>query len=169
MSDFQALRSASRTSSRFLKFTLKTLPHPPGKRYTGGLPAGAQLLPNARLIVGTTPCTVPLFRSAMERAAKETHCDVLVARHGTQPEVLDPVMWDVVIWSGDHTVSVHDLILYVGGDNTYWLVPSAMGAHIRLAPDGLHLEAEPGYLTWHQRSAGVCEAAKRIILAMRGW
>jgi hypothetical protein len=157
----------SRTSSYILRLTLNALQLPIGRRFTQGLPAGTTRLDRARLIVGATPCTVPLFHEAMERAARTTGYDVLVARHGIHPEVLDPVAWDVVMWSGDHTVLLKDLILYSGEDG-YWLVPSRMGAHIRLASDGLHLEAEPSFKTWHQRCDGVCKAAREIVLATRG-
>lgn len=160
--------AGSRTTSHILRFTLKALPHPVGRRFVGGLPAGSMQLAEAGLIIGGTPCTVPLFRDAMERAAIDTRCDVLIARHGIHPEALDPVLWDVVIWSGDHTVSINDLVLYAGTDGSYWLVPSRQGPHIRMARNGLHLEAEPGFLTWQQRCDGVCEAAKRIVKECRG-
>lgn len=157
----------SRTTSSMLRFTLHALGHPIGMRVTNGLPAGTMRLDRARMIVGATPCTVPLFREAMERVARETGDDVLVVRHGTHPEVLDPVLWDAAIWSGDCVVQLNDLLLYVDPDG-YWLVPSRMGAHVRMASDGLHIEAEPGYLTWQQRVAGVCEAARQIIFATAG-
>jgi hypothetical protein len=165
MNDTQLHHAGSRTTAAILRYTLNLLRHLPGRRITNGLPAGSMHLNDVGLIIGGTPCTVPLFRSAMERAALDTRCDVLIARHGTHPEVLDAVMWDVIIWSGDCLVSVNDLVLYAGMDDGYWLVPSGQGPHIRMAQDGLHLEAEPPFITWHQRCEGVCEAARRIIAA----
>lgn len=97
----------------------------------------------------------------------KTGCDVLLARHGLHPEVLDPVLWDAVIWSGDQTIMLPDLILY-SGNGDHWLVPSRKGAHVRMAADGLHIEAEPDFVTWQERCDGVCRAAKEIIKATRG-
>lgn len=160
--------AASRTTARVLGIILDALGSAPGSNVAIGLPSGSMLLPAAGLILGGTPCSVPLFRSAMERAALVTGCDVVVARHGMHPEVLEPVLWDVVIWSDSSTIPIHDLLLFAAMDGTSWLVPSGVGPHIRLAPDGLHLEAEPGFITWHERCAGVCEAAKRIVVATSG-
>lgn len=122
----------------------------------------------AGLILGGTPCSVPLFMPAMERAARNTRRDVLIARHRMHPEVLEPVLWDVALWSDRSIVPIYDLLLFEAMDGTHWLVPSGAGPHIRLAPDGLHLEAEPGFITWEERCAGVCEAARRIVLATSG-
>ncbi len=163
----QLQHAGSRTTQYILRFALQALPHPIGSRITGGLPAGSMRLTEAGLIIGGTPCTIPLFGAAMAKAALETGCDVLIARHGMHPEVLDPVLWDAVIWSGDHTIAVTDLVLYADPSGSYWLVPGASGPHIRMAPNGLHLEAEPPFMTWHQRCEGVCAAAKRIIAATR--
>ena len=157
---------ASRTTAKLLRFMLDTLPHPPGRDFRRGLPAGSMHLEHARLVMGGTPCTVPMFHGAMERTARDTRCDVLVARHGTHPEVLDPVLWDAVVWSGDTTMLLTDFVLWAG--ERYWLVPTGPGPFLRLAPNGVHIEFEPDFLTWHQRCDGVCEAAQRIIRATRG-
>ena len=37
-----------------------------------------------------------------------------------------------------------------------------------MAADGLHIEAEPDFVTWQERCDGVCRAAKEIIKATRG-
>ncbi len=168
MSQTQLQTAASRTTTRVLSIILDALDAGPGTHVVGGLPSGSMQLPAAGLILGGTPCSVPLFRSAMERIALDSRSDVLIARHGMHPEVLEPVLWDVVIWSGGSIVPVHDLLLFAATNGTYWLVPSAIGPHIRLAPDGLHLEPEPGFITWNERCAGVCEAARRIVLATSG-
>jgi hypothetical protein len=168
MNDTRPYHVGSRTTSAVLQFALQVLPHPAGTVFTHGMPAGSMHLKGAGLIIGGTPCTVPLFQTAMERTALQTGCDVLIARHGTHPEVLDPVMWDVIIWSGNCVVPVNDLVLYAETDGSYWLVPSTQGPHIQMAPDGLHLLAEPPFISWHERCEGVCEAARRIIAATRG-
>jgi hypothetical protein len=168
MINFQLHRAGSVTTARLLRFTIAALPHPEGPAVTDGLPAGSMRLAGAGLIVGGTPVMVPLFRPAMERAALAMRSDVLIARHGAHPEALDPVLWDVAIWSGDHVVPINDLVLYADPDGIYWLVPTRQGPHIRLAPDGLHLDAESPFITWHQRCDGVCEAAKRLLIATGG-
>lgn len=160
--------AGSRTTARVLGIILDALQSAPGRNFTGGLPSGSMQLATAGLILGGTPCSIPLFMPAMERAAMDTRCDVLIARHGIHPEVLEPVLWDVAIWSGSSIVPIHDLLLFAAVDGTSWLVPSSAGPHIRLAPDGLHLEAEPGFITWEERCAGVCDAARRIVLATSG-
>lgn len=168
MQNYELRHGASRTTSRLLDFATQSFDRSTVQYVANGLPAGSMRLLRAGLIVGGTPCMVPLFGAAMERAAVAARCDVLIARHGMHPEALDPVLWDAVIWSGDYATAISNLVLYSDPDGTYWLVPSQIGPHIRMATDGLHLEAEPPFITWHQRCEGVCAAAKRIIAATRG-
>ena len=142
MFNTQLQHSGQRTTSRFLKFLISTLPQSAGAAFDGGLPAGSIRLDDARLLVGGTRCTFfPVFRSAMTRAAIESGYDVLVARHGFHPEVIDPVLWDVVVWSGTQIVSINDLVLYAQPDGPHWLIPSRTGPHIRMAADGVHVES----------------------------
>lgn len=168
MHNSQLRHGASRATSRLLNFAAQSFDRSTMRYVSNGLPAGSMHLVRAGLIVGGTPCTIQLFGAAMERVAAGTRCDVLIARHGMHPEVLDPVLWDAVIWSGDHTTAINDLVLYADPDGSYWLVPSRNGPHIRMASNGLHLEAEPPFMTWHQRCDGVCAAAKNIIVATQG-
>lgn len=165
MQNYELRHAASRTTSRLLDFATQSFDRSTIRFVTSGLPAGSMHLMRAGLIVGGTPCTIPLFGAAMERVAVENRCDVLIARHGMHPEVLDPVLWDAVIWCGNHTTAIADLVLYADPDCSYWLVPSRVGPHIRIASNGLHLEPEPPFKTWHQRCDGVCLAAKRIVVA----
>jgi hypothetical protein len=166
MFNTQLQHSGQRTTSRLLNFLISTLPHPVGSAFEGGLPAGSMRLDDARLLIGGTRCTFPVFRSAMTQAAIDSGYDVLLARHGSHPEVLDPVLWDVVVWSGPQAVSMNDLLLYAEADGPYWLVPSRMGPHIRIAPDGIHLEPQPAFATWRQRCDGIARAAAQITRAM---
>lgn len=135
-----------------------------------GLPAGSRLLPQQQLALAGTVCTLPLFNEAMLRAVETEKVDALLARHGTFPEVLDPVLWDAAIRIGGNLVQLENLILYTDSAENYWLVPSRPGPFVRLAVDGLHLECEPPFITWSERCDGVCRAAKRIIQVTRaGW
>lgn len=138
-----------------------------GIEITAGLPAGSRLWDQAGVIVGGTPCMVPLFTDAMTRNAETTGCDVLVARHGAYPEILNPVLWDAVVWAGRLLVPLTDYLLYVEEGEDLWLVPSNVGPYLRLTSTALHLENDPPFITWHQRCEGVCLGAKRIIRATR--
>lgn len=134
---------------------------------TGGLPAGALEFGGARLIVAGTPCTVPLFGDAIQRTARRSGCDVMVARHGTYPELLDPVMWDAAVFSGNHPIPLQDLLLFIDQAEQMWLVPSKIGPFLRVGDNGLNLEMEAPFISWSERCRGVCEAAKRIVGATR--
>lgn len=168
MYNYHLDHSGSRTTAKLLRFLLGACSQSPGETISRGLPAGSMDVPGAGLIIGGTPCTVPLFRPAMELVAHTRRCDVMVARHGTCPEVLDPVFFDVAIPTGAHVSLVPDQILYCGRDGSYWLIPSRQGPHIRLTHNGLRLEREPHFLTWDERCDGICAAAKQIIVATKG-
>jgi hypothetical protein len=134
---------------------------------TAGLPAGARGLPEQQLVIAGTVCTVPLFREAMVQVARRRNVDVILARHDTYPELLSAVLWDAAVRVGGDPLMLTDLVLYVEGVDDYWLVPSKVGPSLRIGRDGLHLLCEPPFTTWSQRSTGVCEAAKRIVKAIR--
>jgi hypothetical protein len=168
MTNISTLRAASRTTTAILSLILTRFRNSNPERVTDGLPAGSLFLPEQQLILAGTPCTVPLFRDAMIRAALKMNADVLVVRHGAYPETLDVTIWDAAIRSGKGLVSLHDLVLYVNRHEEHWFVPPRDGAFVRVAADGLHIEAEPPFLTWHERCDAVCGAAKRIIHATRG-
>jgi hypothetical protein len=134
---------------------------------TGGLPAGARLLPQQQLALGGTVCTVPLFRDAMEKVAREKSVDVVVARHDTYPELLSAVVWDAALRVSGHILTLTNLLLFVRDSDDYWLVPSKTGLSLRFAADGVHMFSDEPFSTWDERCTGVCEAAKRIIKATR--
>jgi len=167
MSTMQTLHPASRTTTAILNLILAPLGQPNSEMITMGLPAGSLLVTGARLALAGTPCTVPLFRSAMTKVATRLNVDVLVARHGTYPELLDCTMWDVAVPSGGDVICINDLVLYVDRYDEHWLVPSGAGAFIRIAEDGLHIEPEPPFISWSERCDAVCAGAKRIIAATR--
>lgn len=132
-----------------------------------GLPADARFLPQQQLALAGTVCTVPLFKEVMARVVERQNADVVLARHGTFPEVLDPVLWDIAVRVGGALVELDSLVLYAEDPSNYWLVPTRPGPYVRLAADGLHLECEPPFVTWSERCDGVCRAAKQIIHVTR--
>ena len=167
MEKIELLQSASRTTTAILNLVRAALGDPNVEHVTMGLPAGSLLLPEQRLVIGGTPCTVPLFRNAMTKVAVKQNVDVLVVRHGNYPELLDCSLWDVAIPSGGDVVCINDLVLYVDRYDEHWLVPSGAGAFVRVSKDGLHIEPEPPFISWAERCDAVCAAAKRIVGATR--
>lgn len=132
-----------------------------------GLPAGSRHLPEQRLVLAGTVCTVPLFSEAMLGAVRQENADVVLARHGSIPEIFDPVLWDVIVRVTGALVQLDGLVLFADQLNNHWLVPSQPGPYVRLARDGLHLDLEPPFITWSERCDGVCRAAKQIISVTR--
>jgi hypothetical protein len=146
----------------------ETVASPPTRIVTQGLPAGSLLFAEAQVVAGGTPLTVPFFREAMTKVSSSQHVDVLLARHGSYPELLDATLWDMAIRLGGNQVQLFtDFMLYSEVDRSTWLVPVEAGPYVRLAADGLTLEVEPPFITWNQRCEGVCRAAKQIIAATR--
>jgi hypothetical protein len=153
----------SRTTAAILNLVQKRL-NPSSVLEVGcGLPAGSRHLTEQRLVLAGTVCTVPLFSEAMLSAVRQENADVVLARHGTFPEVFDAVLWDAVLRVTGALVQLEGLILFADQLSNYWLVPSQPGPYVRLAKDGLHLDFEPPFITWSERCDGVCRAAKHII------
>jgi hypothetical protein len=159
MEKIELLQAASRTTTAILNLIRAPLGHPAAEQITMGLPAGSLLLRTPKLAIGGTPCTVPLFRGTMRNVATKLNVDVLVARHGNYPELLDCTLFDVATPSGGDVVCIHDLVLYVDRFDEHWLVPSGAGAFIRIGFDGLHIESEPPFVAWSERCDGVCAGA----------
>lgn len=131
------------------------------------LPFGTRRYPQQGFALGGTACTTPLFQEAMLRVANEEDVDVIISRHGSFPEALNPVVWDVAFRLDREPLLLTDLLLYVDGVDDYWLIPSGVGASVRIARDGLHLSTELPFDTWTERCDGLCEAAKRIVKVTR--
>ena len=163
----ETLRAPARTTAAILNLIQRAVTQTPTMTITDGLPTGSLLFEPAQLIAGGTPLTVPFFRDVMKRVANAQGADVLLARHGNYPELLDPTFWDLAVRLGHGVEVFTDFLLYVGPEQDYWLVPATTGPFARLAGDGITLEHEPPFITFHQRCAGVCEAAKQIIRATR--
>ncbi|MEO1968561.1 MAG: hypothetical protein ABGW87_07615 [Sphingomonadaceae bacterium] len=132
-----------------------------------GLPVGAVHLPDRNLIVAGTPCDAPLFQQAMVSAAKSSGSDVVMMHHGFCPETLDPVEFSVLVHIDEYPNLFEHLLLYSDLDGNFWLIPSLVGPSIALESDGLRVSSEPPFMTWHQRSDGLCRAAKEVVKASR--
>ncbi|MFN3727364.1 MAG: hypothetical protein ACK4SZ_13805 [Allosphingosinicella sp.] len=132
-----------------------------------GLPAGAVHLKDRQLILAGTPCDPPLFQEAMHDAAAATGADVILIHHGLHPEVLNPVRFSVLVHMSREPQLLEDMVLYYHQADGYWLVPTAKGLFIALQEDGLRVDFEPPFITFHERSEGVCHAAAMIVRGMR--
>lgn len=157
--------SVSRLTRRMMALLLRIVCHAEGEKGPGGLPAGSLHLPDARLILATTCCSKPLFHEQMRTAASASGADVLLMRHGLHPESLNGTGFDVLLHVNREPVLLTDLILYHHNADGFWLVPSGNGAYIAVEADGLRLADEPPFMTWQERSDGVCKAAKLIARA----
>jgi hypothetical protein len=160
--------SVSRPTVGILSLVEKAVASAPTRVVTQGLPAGSLMFADAQVVASGTPLIIPFFHEAMTNVASSLHADVLLARHGSYPELLDATLWDMAVrLDGNQIQLFTDFVLYSELDNSTWLVPVRAGPFVRLAADGLTLEVEPPFLTWNQRCEGVCRAAKQIIAATR--
>jgi hypothetical protein len=157
--------SVSRLTCRMMALLLRIIRHAEREKAPGSLPAGALHLPDARLIMATTCCSKPLFHEQMRVAASASGADVLLMRHGLHPEGLNGTGFDVLLHVNREAVLLKDLILYHHHIDGFWLVPGGNGPHIALEPDGLRLADEPPFMTWQERSDGICKAARLIARA----
>lgn len=138
-----------------------------GTRVHYGLPAGALQLSGIKLIVAATPCDAPIFNDAMWKAANATGGDVILARHGLHPEMLNDVSFSAVVHFEQQPRLFRDLLLYATGCDEHWLVPQGTGAFIQMHPAGLRLTHKPPFASRLERSDGVCSAAAQIVKALR--
>ena len=160
-------QSVSILTTRMTGFLLNIFDNANIEKAHGGLPAGAVADPRANLILATTCCTKPLFHAEMFKVAAVTGSDLLLMRHGLEPEETSVTVFDVIVHVDRHPCLLTDLVLYLDRHGSWWLVPSGNGAHIALEHDGLRLADRPPFLTWHERCDAVCRAAKQIKLAAR--
>lgn len=159
--------TVSRLTLRMTNFLLDTFGQHDGARANYGLPAGAVHLKDRQLIVAATPCDPPLFHDAMRKAAAATGADVIVVHHGLHPEALNPVQFSALVHMSREPYLLEDMILYFHPADGYWLVPSGKGPFIALGEDGLRVDFEPPFITFHERCDGVCKAAAMIVRATR--
>lgn len=162
---FQQL--VSRLTLRMMSLLLTIFGQEDGARAGWGLPAGAVHLKNRKLIVACTPCDAPIFHGAMIAAAEASGCDVVLAHHGLYPETLNTVQFSVLVHMSKKPYLLENMVLYFHQADGYWLVPSDKGPFVALEEGGLRVDFEPPFITFHERCEGVCEAAKRIVIATR--
>ena len=127
-----------------------------------GLPPGAVLYRRAGLVIAGTSCAFSLFKEPMMTAAHDLGADILLARHGAHPEVLNPVPWDAIVWSSKSPFSLKDLFLFEGRSGDTWLVEGGDGPCLHVTPSGLRLVMVPTF-TRSELHQGMCRAAKRIV------
>lgn len=155
----------SRTTVRTLSVLLNTLGQDDAKMVGFGLPANALHLQERNLIVAGTPCDAPMFHDAMRKAADESGAEIVVAHHGLFPEAFNPVTFSVLVHISGRPHLFRDMVLYFHPADGYWLLPYETGPFMALEADGLRVEFEPPFVTFYERCTGVCEAAKRILIA----
>lgn len=158
----------SRVTQRMTCFLLDAIGQQSGAPVGYGLPIGAVHLVDQKLILAGTPCDEPLFRKAMHSAAAATGADVLVVHHGLHPEALNPVRFSALVHISREPYLFENMILYHHPADGYWLVPTAKGPFVTLEEDGLRVDFEPPFVTFHERSEGVCTAAAMIVRATAG-
>lgn len=159
--------TVSRLTLRMTNFLLDIVGQHDGGRAGFGLPAGAVHLRDRQLILAGTPCDPPLFHKAMRNAATATGADVILVHHGLHPEALNPVKFSVLVHMSREPQLFEDMILYFHLADGYWLVPSGKGPFVALEENGLRVDFEPPFVTFHERCEGVCQAASLIVRATR--
>lgn len=163
MSFSQSGQMVSRISERMMRLLLNISGHETGVHAPVGLPLGSVHVPDARLILASTTCTVPLFKNAMLAAAEATQSDVVLMRHGLFPEQLEPTMCDVVLYLNGCPAFVQDMLLYHHPEDGFWLVPAGVGPHVAIERDGLRVAEEAPYYGAQERSDALCRAARLIV------
>lgn len=153
---------AARMRQRILNVLLETVGTHDAAQAGWGLPAGGVHLTGRQLILAGTPCSAPLFQPAMRCAAAATGADVVLAHHGLNTEALRPTRFSVLVHMSRKPHLFHEMVLYAGRAHRYWLVPSGNGPFVALEKDGLRVDFEPPFLTFHQRCEGVDAASAAI-------
>lgn len=149
---------------RVLSLPLQQFDSPPEMLCAGaGLPAGAVYIQPANLMLAGTPCDTPLFRDIIAGACVRFGRDVMLVRTGLFPETLNPVTVDVAFVRPEGSLVVTDLVFMRAQDDRLWLVPPQAGPSFEIRPDGLAMQIEPPFLTWHERCDGTCRAAAEIV------
>lgn len=159
----------SSVTRKMIAFLLSTVNRPgQGDQVTLGLPAGAVHVDEARMIFAGTPCERPLCSNQMRAAASKTGADIVMAHHGFYPEALNPLTFTVLVHVGGEPMMLTELVLYRHSDGGFWLVPAGHGPFVAIEVDGLRLDHEAPFITFHQRCDGVCAAAASVLRFMKG-
>lgn len=152
-------------TKRITSLLLKIIRQGEGAPARFGLPAGAVHLHEANLIVAGTPCDAPFFHEPMHAAAAATGADVIVVHHGLCPEILNAVSFSVVVHVSRRPILLQDMLLYWHPEDGDWLVPSKIGPFIAIEAEGLRLAFDPPFITYAERTDGVCAGAAAIVRA----
>lgn len=158
---------AARARARILNPLLRTLGTHDAAHAGWGLPAGGVHLTGRRLILAGTPCGAPLFQPAMRCAAVATGADVVLAHNSLDPDALRPARFSVLVHMSRRSDLLDDMVLYADRVHRWWLVPSARGPFVALEKDGLRVDFEPPFVTFHERCQGVDAASAAMAGATR--
>lgn len=153
---------AARVRRRILNPLLETLGTHDAGPAGWGLPAGGVHLTGRRLILAGTPCSAPLFHPAMREAAADASADIVLAHYNLDAEALTPAQFSVLVHMDRRPHLFDDMVLYAGQARSLWLVPSGSGPFVALERDGLRVDCEPPFVTFHERCRGI-DAASAII------
>ncbi|RYG87979.1 MAG: hypothetical protein EON59_05815 [Alphaproteobacteria bacterium] len=131
--------------------------------YRGGMPAASLELGAANLILGATCCDRPVFSNVISRISGRRGRDVLLARTGFHPEILNPVTVDVALFAGRDVLLMEGLAFFRSSVGGLWLVSPCDLPFVEVGPGGLRLDMEPPFTGPDERSDGLCRAAAEIV------
>lgn len=132
-----------------------------------GLPAGTIKFDGAQLLIGITPCDLPVFEDLRE-AAIQHKADVMLIRAGLFPETENPVRIDLAIYGEPDVLLLTDYHFCRLSDHSLWLCPEKLeGPIVAIKKRGLELHLSPPF-TDLVRSDAACKAAAEIVRTMRG-
>jgi hypothetical protein len=162
-------RFSARTTRRMTDFLLTTVAGDGGKSVEADMPAGAVHLPFKKLVLASTPCRKGVFTEALVAMAKATGADVVLAHQGRYPvpETLDTVTFSVVLGGRRAPIVMEEMVLFWSPEEGYWLLPAVNGLYVALEPTGLRSCLAAPYEDFWGRTAGITEAANRIVRATR--
>lgn len=131
--------------------------------FRNGMPAGSLEMETVNLIVGATCCDRPVFSDVIARLCSQRSRDVLLARTGFHPEILNAVSVDVALAAGRDMLVIEGLAFFRSTVGGLWLVPPSDMPSIEVGPSGLRLDVQPPFLSLDERSDGLCRAAAEIV------
>lgn len=168
MTDGQLALPASSRALRDLILAELDRPCPVALGGNTGLPAGAVDCLDHNLVIATTPICERIFDDALVRFADRSRRDVVLIRHGFNPETIDPVRVDVALrCSFGASVLVPDLSLWRGTDGSLHLVPDGSDLFIKVAAHGLDALLVRPWNGWNARSDGLTRAAAEVVRRVR--
>ena len=168
MTDPQLALPASSRALRDLLLAALDQPSPVALGGNTGLPAGAVDCLRQNLVIVTTPVCERLFDTALLRFADRSRRDVVLLRHGFNPETIDPVKVDVALrCSFGSSILVSDLSLWRCADGSLQLVPDGDDLFVEVAGHGLDaLLVRPWDGGWEERCDGLTRAAAEVVRAV---